>query len=311
MPASPTTVTRCRHRFSHRDRNTSLQPAELGLAAHRQRRDAFDAAALDAKRARPGALDEVGDERLGDALDGDRSLGNDVEDAAHMTVGVVADPQPTGGRALLHARSDIDHLAANRALFVDAAAEQHAAGVHADADAEFGDRRRPPPAFVQQRKAAAHGLGGVVLAGLGRAERGEQAVAGVLQHLSAVRLDDHREGGERAVHELLYVLGLEAPAQRGRADDIGEQHADLAEDRAGRTRAQRLDLGSQRRDAGIDDRVAERGALRLQTRDRGFEPFLFERRHCVVPGGRGVAAARRHCTKATNGRRQIVRAQGV
>ena len=85
-----------------------------------------------------------------------------------------------------------------RALGIDAAAEQHAAGVDADAHVEavvavrclhFGAERL---AEFEQREAAAHGALGVVLARLVGAEGGQHAVAGVLQHLAAVCLDDGR-----------------------------------------------------------------------------------------------------------------------
>ena len=48
----------------------------------------------------------------------------------------MADAQCAGRRGLLHARGDVDGDAADGAFGIDAAAEQHAAGVDADADVE-------------------------------------------------------------------------------------------------------------------------------------------------------------------------------
>ena len=109
-----------------------------------------------------------------------------------------------GRRGLLHARGDVDGDAADRAVGIDAAAEQHAAGVDADADVEAGvavgglDFGAERLAEFEQRQAAAHGALGVVFAGLVGTEGGEDVVAGVLQHLAAVRLDDGRAA--RAAH---------------------------------------------------------------------------------------------------------------
>jgi hypothetical protein len=107
--------------------------------------------------------------------------------------------------------------------------------VHADPDPEAAvteallDRLAFARAFVEQREAGPHGALGVVLARALRAERGEQAVAGVLQHLAAVRLDLRGAAGQQTIHHRMDVLRVEAPAQRRRADDIHEQHADLAQ----------------------------------------------------------------------------------
>ena len=109
-------------------------------------------------------------------------------------------------RGLLHARGDVDGDAADAAFGIDAAAEQHAAGVDADADVEavvavlalhFGAERA---ASREQGQAAAHGALGIVFARFVGAEDGQQVVAGVLQHLAAVGLDDGGAARQRAVH---------------------------------------------------------------------------------------------------------------
>jgi hypothetical protein len=50
----------------------------------------------------------------------------DVEDAAYAAVGITADAQARGGRRVLHPRGDVDREAADRALLIDAAAQQQA-----------------------------------------------------------------------------------------------------------------------------------------------------------------------------------------
>jgi hypothetical protein len=114
----------------------------------------------------------------------------------------------------------------------------------------------------------------VVLLGALGTEHREQAVAGVLQDLAAVATDDRGAADEQAVDHRLQVLGIELAGERGRADDVEEQHTDMGE--AGRLRRrlalERCELGAQRRDRRIDDGVAERGALRLERGDRRLDP---------------------------------------
>ena len=68
-----------------------LQTFELGIAPDHPRLDAFDAARRDSERAWLGALDQIGDDGRIDALDLDRRLRLDIEHAAHLAIGVVAD----------------------------------------------------------------------------------------------------------------------------------------------------------------------------------------------------------------------------
>ena len=155
--------------------------------------------------------------------------------------------------------------------------------------------------LLEQGEAGEHGPFRVVLLGRVGAEHRQQAVAGVLEDLAAVGTDDRGAAGEQAVDHRLQVLGIELAGERGRADDVEEQHADMGE--AGRLRRrlalERCELGAQRRDRRVDDGVAERGALRLQRADRGFEPFLFERRHSSrLP----VSGARRRASALYQGR---------
>ena len=78
--------------------------------------------------------DEVADDGLVQALHRQRLRRRDLEQAAHVNVGVVADPQTSGRCGLLHTGGNVDGLAADARVVVNAAAEQHGAGVNAHAE---------------------------------------------------------------------------------------------------------------------------------------------------------------------------------
>ena len=226
----------------------------------------------------PGALHEIGDDRRIDALDRDRRLRLDVEGAAHLEPGVVADAQTAGRRGLLHARGDIDGDAADAGVAVDAAAEQHAAGVDAHAHAEarmamtLQHLLAERAALGQQCQPAAHGAHGVVLARLVGAEDGEQVVARVLQYLAAVRVDDGGAARECAIHHRMNVLGIQMLAELRRANDVEEQDRHQLEalfrrDVGRRVVHERGQAGAERRQPGIHECVAEQAALRLKPAD--------------------------------------------
>ena len=184
--------------------------------------------------ARPCRQHEVGGERLVLALHLQRRLCLHLEDAAHLTPGVLADAQGADRCALLHACRDVHGEAADRAFLVDTAAEQHQPGVDADADVEAGDpvlslnlrgmlaRRRQPC------QAGTHRTFGIVFASPVGTEGCEHAVTRVLKHAPAVFVDDGGKALQRAVHHVEQVLGVELPRQRRRAHDVQEQHRDLA-----------------------------------------------------------------------------------
>ena len=176
-----------------------------------------------------------------------------------------------GGAVCSSAGGDVDGEAADRAFVVDAAAEQHVAGVDADPhlEAALAVRRaqsaRPEPGLGEQVEAGEHRALGVVFARRLGAEGGEQAVAGVLQDLAATLCHPSAERLQRRVHDVEQVLGIDGLAERGRADHVEEQHRHLAPPR--RACCDGPLLGEQRRERGIDDRTAERRALRLERRD--------------------------------------------
>ena len=91
-------------------------------------------------------------------------------------------------------------------------------------------------------------------------------------------LHDGGEALERAVHHRVDRLRVELLAHRGGADDVDEQHRHLLELLVRRRFGARsaASFAAQRRQRGVDHRVAEQRALRLERGDRGFEllPFL-------------------------------------
>ena len=131
-------------------------------------------------------------------------------------------------------------------------------------------------AELEQGEAAAHRALGVVFGGLVGAERGEQVVAGVLQHLAAVRRDDRAAAGEHAVHHRGDRLRVEVLAERRRADDVEKEDGDLAQRLrrlVGRL-AQRREPCLQAAQRRVDHLVAELATLRLQRGDARIESLL-------------------------------------
>ena len=180
-----------------------LQALEFSLAPDHLRGHALDAARGGAKGARPSAQHKVGDDTHIDTLHLDRRLQLHVEHAAHMGEGVVGDAQLSDRRRLLHARRHIHSRAANAVLGIDPAAQQHAAGVHAHAHVEAAvavaclHHGAVACAFGKQVQAGAHRALGIVFLRLFGTEHGQQAVAGVLQHLALMRGDDGGAGAEQ------------------------------------------------------------------------------------------------------------------
>jgi hypothetical protein len=248
------------------------EPRQLGVAADQRRLGALDAAGGDAKGARLGAQHEPGPERLVLPLDLDRRLRLEVEHAAHVAPGLLADAQAARRRGLLEPGGDVDREAADRSLVVDAAAEQGRGrcGCRAAPGSRPGvallDPRRLDPGFGEQVEAGEHGPLGVVLARRLGAEGGEQAVAGVLQDLAAARRDPAAERLQRRIHDVEHVLGVDRLAERGRARPQSRNSTEhLAPPR--RRDAVRALLGEQRRERRVDDGAAENRALRLERRD--------------------------------------------
>ncbi|MDQ6629127.1 MAG: hypothetical protein M3Z29_11915, partial [Pseudomonadota bacterium] len=123
---------------------------------------------------------------------------------------------------------------------------------------------------LKQVEAAAHGSLGVVLVGGIDAEDGKEAVSGVLQHRSALCLDDSRRAGQRVVHDAADLFGVEVLRQSGRADDVEKEDADLSEtlrrrdfDGLGRRSADGSEPCAGGREQTVDGRVPQYRALRF------------------------------------------------
>ncbi len=269
-----------------------LKRSEFGLATDHAGGHAFDAAAGDAEVARFGPPHQVAVDRMIHALHHQGVLRVDLEQAAHLQIGVVADAQGPCGRGLLHPRGDVDGNATDAAVGVDPAAQQHAAGVQAHAHIEAGVAvggeyfRAECLAQFEQGQTAAHGALGVVFARLVGAERGQDVVAGVLQDLAALRLDDGRAARQGVVHRGADGFGVEVLGKRGGAHRVQEQDGDLPEALGGRSRCWRGGQGAQpgacRCQQRFDDSIPQSRALAFKGRYRDFELLLFGRhRHAA------------------------------
>ena len=91
-------------------------------------------------------------------------------------------------------------------------------------------------------------------------------------------LDDGGEGGQRTVHHRLHFFGVQPLDQLRAADDVEKQHADLAQAAGGlkgrRLRVQCGQAFEQGRQRRVDQRVAQRSAVRLQVGDRDLQGLL-------------------------------------
>jgi hypothetical protein len=152
-----------------------------------------------------------------------------------------------------------------------------------------------PLAEVEQGEAAAHRPLGIVFPGFVGAEGGQDVVAGVLQDLAGVCLDDGRPARQRVVHDGADRLRVEVLGERGRADHVEEEDADLPQGllRHGRRCSrdgQRRQPGPRRRQQRIDHGIAQRRALTFQGGDRGFELLLLGHRSPSAPATPGGSA---------------------
>ncbi len=110
-PASPTTSIKRVSPSSIVSRVRLLQAQQLGVPANHARLHALDAARVQPEGARLGLLDDIDLHRFRLALDGQRLQGLDVEDAAHVAIGVVADEDGADRRGRLQPAGQIDGVA--------------------------------------------------------------------------------------------------------------------------------------------------------------------------------------------------------
>ena len=117
-----------------------LQRFEFGVAADHARRHAFDAACADAQDARLGAAHQPALDGRVHALRRQGLLRVHLEQAAHLGIGVVRDPQGPGRGGVPHVRGDVHRDAADGTVSVHPAAQHHATGVQAHAHVEPRNR---------------------------------------------------------------------------------------------------------------------------------------------------------------------------
>ena len=160
-------------------------------------------------------------DRLGLALQLEQPLLSNLHRGRDERERFRADQYLAGLRRLLQARSDIDRVTGGKPLL---GAGQHLAGVDSDPalDAELRQR------FPHLDRGAA-GAEGVVLVGDRHPEDRHHRVSDELLHRAAVRLDDSAHPLEVGRQQRLQRLGIDRLSERGRADDVAEQHGhDLA-----------------------------------------------------------------------------------
>ncbi len=233
-------------------------------------------AAVHRRAGRAGAQHQPAGHRVVDTLDLQPLQRPDLEAAPHQAVGRLADAQATRRRGLLHARRDMHGMPHRRAVGVVAHAKDHLAGVQAQADRETLDAQRLLQVAAvgtrrqQDLQPRLHCALGVVLARAFAAECRLQAIAGVAQHAAPGTLDQCREALQRCVQQLQGILGVQRLQHGGRADDVAEQHRDLAQPRRLtrlgpdfflRRRAQGARMGLDGGQGEVDHRIAQTGAL--------------------------------------------------
>jgi hypothetical protein len=207
VPFTPHGIQRCQ------------QPRQIRFATEQGRDQPFNTPRGPRLARWQRALHQVGGQWCVAPLHPQRRLRLHLEQALHVPPGVVADAQGARRRGLLHARSQIDGHAADAAVLVHTASQQHHAGVHAHAHIKPGmsETRLHTPAFVaagfQQGQAGANRAFGIVFARAVAAKGGQQAVAGELQHASTLFSHPCRKTRERAVHHFVHVFGIEMLGQ--------------------------------------------------------------------------------------------------
>jgi hypothetical protein len=201
-----------------------VQAAQLALASDERRVEV----AREGRRLFLEGEQPVRHERLALALQLER-LPLGLDGVAHEVRRLGAQQDLAGSGALLEPRRDVDGVAGREAL---GAPDHDLAGV--DADPRIDPERRKRVAHLDRRP---HGTQSVVLVRLRHAEDGHDRVADKLLDAAAVPLDDRLHLIEIAAEQGAQGFGIDRFAERGRADDVAEEHRDdLAVLAAGRLR---------------------------------------------------------------------------
>ena len=219
--------------------------ADAGLAAHVERLTASRSAARGERRfelaqlAAPphhdlrhgsagGAqpMQPPGRHGLGDAFDLERPYRVAVQALGEGAADILRDQHLARRRQVGQARGQVHRVAGDRIGPVPrtaGAARHHLAAGHADVDRDrpseaLGERRHRVP----DRQSRACGPLGIVAMRHRRAEHAHDAVADMLVHGSAVRLDHAVGDREEAFDQVVQFLGVQLPRKRGVADEVGE-----------------------------------------------------------------------------------------
>ena len=136
----------------------------------------------------------------------------------------VADQDLSGLRRLLEPRRNIDGIAGQEGAADPRGPDHDFARVHADADGQaVAEQLLHTPAH---REGGVEGALGVVLLRRRSAERGEHRVARELLDRTAGRRNLSLHRVVEAVHQRSDALGILLGGERGRADDVCEEHRD-------------------------------------------------------------------------------------
>ena len=132
-------------------------------------------------------------------------------------------------RRRLHPRGDIGRVAEDVGVLARARANHHRARIDADPRRQLRVRRMFVELRdrVEDREARAGGAFGVVVVRLGPAEIGHHPVAEILRDVAAEAGDRFRRRAMVPGDDLAPFLGIELRRDRGRADQVAEQHRQM------------------------------------------------------------------------------------
>ena len=155
-------------------------------------------------------------------------------DGGHSAAVALADEHAARGRQRLQPRRRVHDVAHRRVVGAGERADEHLAGVDADAHLDAVAGSSAPCSATNAasvsciRSAGPDGPLGVVLVGDRGAEQGDDGVAEQLVDAPAERLDVGDEALEARLDQALHRLGVEVLGQRRVADEVGEQDGDDA-----------------------------------------------------------------------------------
>ena len=205
-------------------RDLLLAPDQRGQRGRAQGLEAIDAARCQHAR---------DPHRLGEALEMLLAELDAVEQIADQPAGARADDERAGLGQTLQAGGEVGGLADHRLLLgralADQVADHHDAGRDADPGRELdagtrsqrGDR-------LDHREGGADRALGIALLGLRVAEERQHAIAHIFGEVTLEVLDHLRAAALIGGDDRPQIFGVELRRERGRADQIAEQHGQLS-----------------------------------------------------------------------------------